>query len=1113
MVAPAANKNKFSAGSTSIVVGYLPEGAMGSVPIPDSLHGAPIPHEMQTEKEGKVRVKGRTCKVITPDGKKSEYASPYLWHFEERFVSSVSELHDLIDECGRPDRVILMGELVDPWRSNPSGKYRRQGAASGGTIAKQPSRLLTLDFDDAEIPGFNPLDPLPGIDAFVMTKLGDAFASCGYVCQLTTGQRPEVGSLARIRLWFYMKQPMSFDGRSQFLKQLILIDGGLKIDPSSCKIVQLNYTSPPIVVPDLTYETLYDPTAFQLPDILPQRLFLKDGPPLDVEEPVVETETFTASGDREKMDLYLAGDELDALLSDGDAIHDKIRTCTFNLARNQGNSLTADEVGTMILQRLMELSEPGQPYAHRRSRIANRSGGFNQELLQEVRNAYMGALKRNSLRSVGLHLEEAKGVALPVAEKLLTERFCEAVADNESRIHVIKATCGLGKTRTALQAIKETDGVCYLFVPDHKKAAEVVIDARAMGIKTAHIKGRTRDDDDGVPLCKKSEALFIHPGSKQHRYVESGMTCKGVKIEQVIDPVWGSVTNEYHPVECPHFNECGYNRQFHIEAKLYVFTHANLMHPMREHLPTPALSVIDEDPCGTLRKEEAFDPIDLFDWSDMQTAPCIEAVAKAIIKGHDLMVAFRAYVEDYAAYLGRDEGEVAKELVQRIRRKARAYMRSRMGGITPDMDPQQTVARVGKRPVSAPWVSIVEVLDRGLQDGAMSKREVRFERNTRTRTEKVTVRRMIAPKATLGKKVILLDATPHEVGLRHIFGGYKMHEFEVQENCFEVQVLKPTNSDSSMRQAIAQRETPFNDLMAFTRMIGKQDGAGVVTKKEFAEAMPLGAGGYDMPVMTFGALRGQNMLESRSVLLSLGRLLVPSEGAEGDAAAIYPDIDLQDGGRDYYLGSAKYMVRNGSGKVREVVKDGAERKHPDPRVDFEKSHRLLSEYKQAKGRLRSVRAGEKKLILNMSDIATGEPVDMLVDELTDLIGIERMASIMERQMGCLPLRPKYLFETFPEYFATLKAAQEFVADVRKWWAAGDRRFFLMVHEQPNDLTAATTWRQGYRKGSPKAEGSILRIRFWEEVRRDPDLGHEKPTRVRDFMLPTPGVAHMYADTY
>lgn len=1109
----AATEENHSLASTSVIVGVMPKGSFGSVSIPEQLQGVPIPDKMVAHKSDHISVKGRTCKVITPSGEKSAYASPTYWRFEEHFVSSVTELHDLVGACSRPDRVILMGELVDPWRSNQKGKFRRRGTENEGTVAKQPSRLFVIDIDGADIPGFDPLNPLPSVDAHVMAKLGDGFTSCGYVCQLTTGQRPEVGSPANLRLWFYMKRPMSFDGRIQLLKQLILIDSGLKIDPSSCKIVQLNYTSPPIVVPELTMETLFDPTAFQMPDILPQRLFLKDGPALDVKEPVIETESVTRSGDRETMDVYLVGDELNALESEGDAIHDKIRVCTFNLARNQGNSLTADEVATMILERLMELSEPGQPYAHRRSRIAARSGWFNQELFGEVRNAYMGALKKHSLRSVGLHIEQSKGVALQVAEKLLTERFCEAVADNENPIHVIKATCGLGKTRTALQAIKNTEGICYLFAPDHKKAAEAVVDARAMGISTAHIKGRTRFDDDGVPLCKKNEALAFHLGDKQYRHLDSGMTCRGMKIEQVTDPVWGSMKNEYTQVECPHFNECGYNRQFHVDAKLYVFTHANLLHPQRETLPKPALSVIDEDPCGTLRTEDAFDPRDLFDWHDMQTAPCIEVLAKAIIKGQDLMVAFRGYVQEYAEYLGRDEGEVARDLVQRIRQKARTHMRIRMGAVTPDMDAAQTIAKVGKSPVSAPWMSIVEVLDRGLQDGATSKREVRFEVVGRKQSEKVTVRRMRPPKCSLGKKVILLDATPHEVGLRHIFGGYKMHEFEVQENCFEVQVLKPTNSDSSMRQAIEQRETPFNDLMAFTRMIGKEDGAGVVTKKAFAEAMPLGAGGYDMPVMTFGALRGQNMLESRSVLLSLGRLLVPAEGAEGDAAAIYPDIDLQDGGRPYYLASAKHLVRNGAGKVREVVIDAVEHRHPDPRVDFEKSHRLLSEYKQAKGRLRSARAGQKKLVLNMSDVPTGEPVDMLVENLTDLIGPERMASIMERQMGCLPLRPKYLFETFPEYFDTLKAAQRFVEEVMKWWEKGDRRFFLMIHEQPDDVTAQTTWRQGYRKGSPKSEGAILRIRFWEEVRRDPDLGHETPTRVRDFMLPPPGTVHEYADTY
>lgn len=1107
MLTPATPADNTSR-KTSIIVGVIPEGAHGSLEIPDLLSNVALPLHMRLNDPNRALVRARACKIISPTGEKlSDYAAGNSFHFEEHHVATTSELFGLIEYCAREDRVVVMGELTDPWRSNQGGKFSRRSTGSGGTIAKQPSRLLTIDLDGATIPGFDPENPLEGIDAYVMPALGEPFTRCGYVCQLTTGQRREVGSPARVRLWMLTKDPMSFDGRTRLLKQLALIDEGLKVDKSSCNIVQLNYTSPPIVIPELTMATLYDPLGHRVPDIFARRLHLKAGDLLEVEEPAIEAEWRTESGERGSVALYAPGSELEALETDGDEIHDKVRACTLNLARNQGNVLTADEVANLVIGRLMSLSEPGQPLEHRRSRIVG------SELRLEVRNAYMGAVKKASLRSVGLHTDNGKGIPLPEAEKLLSERFCEAVADQGNRIHVIKATCGLGKTRTALQEIKKTDGVCYLFVPNHDKAAEVVIDAKAMDIPTMHIRGKSRLGEDGLPLCMKVDAIAAHPGSKQHRHVESGMVCTGVKIEKIVDPSWGSTKTEYRKVDCPYFLECGYNRQFLVDAKLYVFAHASMMHAMNQNLPKPVMSIIDEDPCTTLRQEEEFAPGDLFDWDDVSTAEVVGAMAEAVTAGRDLMAAFLVAVEARAEWLGEDFTEVGNDLIKRIRARAKGYMRRKMGGITPDMDAKETFKTIGKRPVSAPWVSIVEVIDRCWSAGATTSPEIRLENNTTTSRQKVTVRRMVAPKCTLGQKVILLDATPHEVGLRHLFGGFKMHEFEVQENCFEVQVLNPSFSDDSISRILEGDKGRFNDLMSFTRMVGKEDGAGVVTRKKFAESLPLGAGGYDIPVMTFGALRGQNALESRSVLLSLGRLLVPAEAAEGDAAAIYPDIQLVDGGKDYYRTSAKYLVRTGTGKLREVVRDGVEMRHPDARVEFEKSHRLLGEYKQAKGRLRAVRADQKKLMLNLCNVSTGEPVDMLVDNMSDLIGLPRMASIMERQMGCLVLRPKYLHDTFPEYFETYESAKQFVADVREWWNADDRRFFLMVHEQPEDITAGTTWRKGYRKGATKSEGTILRIRFWDEVRHDPDLGHEEVTRVKDFVLPTPGADMTHADTY
>lgn len=1055
---------------------------------------------------GLVPVKARACKVISPDGVKlSEYASPYLWRFEERVVDDLAGLFGLIKECAVSDSAIVIGTLSGDWHKDPSKTYRRLSAENGGIIAKVPNRLLTIDLDGPIIPGFDPLDPVPSIDAYVMPRLGAEFKECGYIAQLTTGQRPAPESPARVRLWFLMDRPMSFEGRMRFVRQLKLFSPELCIDHSSVNVCQVNYTSPPFVVPELNEQTMYDPAAHALPDILPARLFLSDGPMLDVEEPVVEVYSVDSSGGGEGFVLHDVGSELKAIESEGLEVHDKILAATFSLARNR-RGMPAEDVVELIYGRLVELSEPGQPLHSRADRIRAKLTKI------EIREAYESAVRKASLRSLGLRFDSAEGVTLAAAEEMLTRALNAAIADKEQRVHLIKSTCGLGKTRSMLETIKRTNGVTHFFAPDHKKASEVTADARAMGIRTAHIKGRTKEDADGTPLCAKVESLNLHQGSTMHRHIDTSMTCKGVHFVDVpvIGDPWVASKREAVHVKCPHYDVCGYNRQFHQDAELYVFTHANLAHSMNENLPRPVLTVIDEDPCGALRKEEKFTLEDMRDWGDYNTSACVEFLCNGIEKGNDLLNAFLQFTQNLAERLGQDEVETANALIRRMRSKAWSYFRRTAGDISPEMDGVTTLAKVTKRPVAAPWISLLDVIEKAYRAGATSTPEVRFER--KKGCDLVTVRRMLSPKCDLGEKTVLLDATPHDVGLKHIFGGFKMHEFEVEENIFEVQALTPTFANQTLRDMVKEGSGTLEDLMAFTRMVSLEGNAGLVTCKEFAPDFPTKAGRYEVPFMTFGALRGQNCMESKSVLVSVGRLLVPAEAAEGDAAAIYTDIDLSDGSQDYYRAPAKYTVRVGKGVFRDVVKDGIYLRHPDPRVEYEKEQRLLNEYKQAKGRLRGVRASERKLIINCSNIPTGDPVDMLVEKLSDLIGPARMARIMECHMGSLPLRPKYLLEKFPEHFETYESAKQFVADVREWFESADRRFFLRIHEHPDDVTAATSWRAGSR-GRSKEPGEVIRIRFWREVRRDPDLGDETPSRVKEFMLPYEGCDQRFVDTY
>lgn len=1052
---------------TAIIVGCIPRNSHAWIDAPKWLDPG---HPSIRIKDGvaKVRVPSRACKLVSARELKTVagYAAPFKWHFEKRFVSNIAELFSLLKECARADRAIIMGDLVGEWNEKPDSLYRRVSSGRGGVIAKQPSRLLSIDIDGAQIPDFDPTDPVKSVELHVMSALGDGFKECGYVIQLTASQSPERGSPARMRLWFLMKNAMSFDGRSALLKVLQAQRPDLAIDRSSCNIAQINYISPPLVIESdqMSIDVIMRPQPVL--DVLPERFFLVDGEPLEVDEPSVQIRWNAANGEASTNRLYEPGNELAALEVDGnDGIHERVIAATYSLARNR-HEIEPEAVVATILGRLKELSEPGQTLAHRRDRI------LSAELPNEIQSAYIGALERVRLKSAGLQVEDSCGVPLAEAAQRIKSIFKTSRDGNT----LIECTPGVGKTAAALDYVSEISGTVFFFAPDHAKASEVVADARNLGIKTVHIKGRTQDDDEGNPLCLKKSAIELHGGDSTNRFVDSRMICRSW------EKVRGDNGKKSIEVRCPEYDRCGYNRQFLVDAHLVVFTHAHLAQPTHKALPEPVLTIIDEDPIGSLRKEQNFTVDQLLAWPDLETLPAITAMVQSLTSGDDLMHGFMRYCAVVAFQVGRDEMELANDLVHAIAHRAERLLQMRMGGIRPQMTPQATFSVITKRSVNSPWITLAEVLRRGLEIGALTSPDVRYERR-RSGAQLVTVRQVIEPKARLGRRVVLLDATPNLPALKAVFGGLTVHEFESQENLFEIQVINPSFSDSVIREWIAQPRSPLDDLMEFFRLISQDQSGAIVTRKEFAGQIPASVQGYEVPVMTHGALRGQNGLSERQVLLTLGRLLIPAEAAEGDAAAFYTDI--QPGTGDYYRADAKYQVRtrqpDGRYAIQTMVASAQDRRHPDARAEHERRHRLESEFVQARGRLRAVRAKQRKLVINCSSAPTGRPVDVLVEVMNDLIGPSRLSALAHSMCGMVPLRAKFLHESFPDQFESLKSAQEFVQDVRSWFHKKPRMFWMMVQERDGDGSEDGGWRRGSR-GRSKEAGEILVVRTWTDIR-------------------------------
>ena len=1143
---------------TTITVAHVREGEQISTELPDGLNIKDAPLEMLDQKNpGCVRVAARVGKVFTPDlVKLSDYGAPYRYSFTRHEVETLPELAELLQFCSRHDRVIVMGDLNSYWEDDPKGSHRRLGENSSslnpgefGVITMRPSRLLTIDLDGPSLPGYNPLDPIPALNEFVLPLLGDAFTRAGYVAQVTSSQKLDPNATARLRLWYLMKEPLSPEGRSRLLRQLKTQNPKLKIDPSSCNTAQLNYTSPPIIVPALTFDVLRNPLQNAQNDVLPRRWFMVEGEPLDVAEPVVEVRSINDPSGEGATRLFEPGSELLALEMPGDDIHPKILTATFNLARHYRSRISTEDVVEMVHNRLIELTADGEQYSNRKERITGKT------IRTEIASAYESALNKVMLRVGPLTEEVTSWRSLEETAQLLNATLNAAITDKSHRVHVIKATCGLGKTHSTLEMIRDSGEICYLFTPDHTKAAEVVRDAKNMGISTVHIKGKAEKDEEQTPLCAKFKTIELHSGEEGYRYINSAMVCKGKRVEEK------PTANEYatperviSDVSCPYYTTCGYNRQFTQKAQLYVFAHASLMHSppigtkLNVGLPRPAFSVIDENPSGTLVKTETFPMASLRKWNQIGTRHIIRRLCDALEDGKDLLQTFRAIVAERAADYETDEGEMAEILLNRLARAAWVDFRKEAGNIHAGMTAEETLLAVSKTKVAAPWLGLLGVIKKA-EASCESLQSVRFSRN-KAGEEFVSYDRIEEMNCPLGKKVLVLDATPSEIELKALFWDFQLHEFEVRENTFEVQVLGPTFSKTRLTKWAEDnsKEERFTDLTAFTRMVSGLDNAGVVTFKGVKEHLPLaepslveaygitpeeaekiekaeeerlagmsdkakelaetlGKGRkYSLPVMTFKALLGQNAFEKKEVLLIAGRIMIPAHAAERKAGILLNDPKLGRDVREYGETKAKHFVRVGNGKIREIENPIPVRTHPNPGVDSVREHNDRSEYIQAKGRLRGVRAEKPKLIINCSESPTGSPVDRLYQSLTDLIGPRRLVTLMELHGGYLPLRAGYLRETFPKVFPSLKAAQRFVEDVLEWWEYSECRFFRMVLEQERDLSCLTPWRKGSRKDRPKTEGDIICIRQWAEVRKDPDLAFEEQTRNRHSVYPTLGIA-------
>jgi hypothetical protein len=182
----------------------------------------------------------------------------------------LSDLYDtLVMLEGMPDRCIIRGAPLfgeDEWTYRRMRSERATAARKDGIEPSFEARdlaWLCLDLDDVPRPeGFDDMRPLRHVDALVPR----AFRGCGLVWQWSNGAR--YGAAIRAHIWYLLDREVCDGSVRDWLAAQEVADLSL-YNP-----VQIHYTAAPLFV--------------GMPEAIRVRLLMRDGPPVQLPDEVVD---------------------------------------------------------------------------------------------------------------------------------------------------------------------------------------------------------------------------------------------------------------------------------------------------------------------------------------------------------------------------------------------------------------------------------------------------------------------------------------------------------------------------------------------------------------------------------------------------------------------------------------------------------------------------------------------------------------------------------------------------------------------------------------------------------------------------------------------------------
>ncbi|MDZ7753831.1 MAG: hypothetical protein U5S82_19850 [Gammaproteobacteria bacterium] len=935
-------------------------------------------------------------KTITPDGKcLAEIHPERYFQFRPGYCDGIEPLYRLLERVSRKERLFLIRGRLTTYgetlarEKRPGRRLAHPKPDHPATLETAEDRLFVLDIDGAPIPDFDPQHPEPGI-RWLLAQLGPEFETASAVVQLTSSQQVQVGSPARLRLYFILDTPMLLEHQKSWLAEAAAGHAELKIDPAIAHVAQVIYTASPMI------QTKDGGTAA---DPMPQRWLLVRGETdtlgLEWDATVAGSVSIPVGNGSSSLRVTLAvdGEELNRINSPT-GLHEQILSATLSLVRNRQGELSADEIEDLVYKKVKSLEKTVLAARKKEGRLS--SGPLRQEIERAVEGAVtlLGpTLFGNTPPVVELQYDAEQGT------NALGKAIKEILEGPPGR-HLIAGAAGLGKTTQVLRQVIERNLRVDLYVPDHAHAEEVAEKIRHLGGTVHVLRGRTYKHD-GHTFCRKSAVIesLEKRGAPTPTYQELCGTEK---------------------CPCPYRDGCPYINQFvdPLAARIVIRTHSHLAtkpneldKALEEILGSPQFNVVDESFIDNLVGEDevrlaALNDADAFDLRDPEELPVLgeEGGVESPVNG-TISDAILEAAREGKPVLGVLQDNFEEELELRLRvpsLSARHQLPLRPEDTMEDA--LMAVRDIGHSERVA-MASVLQMLRAAVQS--------EYCNNVWIEDERLKVS-WVAKASRLRRRgigLLILDATPPRQALDAHFPRLNYHPIPVRRNVELIQVYDHTLSYGWLQK----HSDRVQDIAGFAWCL---DGGAVVPKAVTKQFEDLG-----VPHLTFGKLRGQNKLEACEVGIIVSRILTPAKAVESTARAIYWDRKLELPGA-YTQRRVPYAGR----------RDGPSTEpwgHVDPLVQSMLESKLDHEVLQAIDRFRLIHNREPKRIF----LITGQPIAGIrpdrICTLKDLLGPPGLMTLVAEQQGRLSLSHKAV-----EALRGGKGAKAWAMRVRQWAEKG-----------------------------------------------------------------------------